>query len=649
VKRSLPSFLLVIALLLSSFVYQRGLTGTFVLDDFHNIVNNPRIAIDDLKLDTLKKAAFPYGREMFRRPISMLSFAANYYTTGFQPFYFKVTNLAIHLLNGIGIFALTSLVLGIHRTRFQPEVPFISPQWISLAVAAAWLVHPFNLTSVLYVVQRMTSLAAFFSIWGLVIFLWGRTRLYSGQSGVALILASLLLFTPLAILSKETGVLLPLLMFVIEITLFNFQVEKQSARRFLAGLYTLTVALPAVAILAYTFVHPNWLPNTYQTRDFTLSERLMTEARVLWFYIRQIILPSNTQMGLFHDDIEISRGLLQPMSTVFSMVGVLALIVVAFITRKKSPLLAFGLLFFLAGHALESTVWPLEIAYEHRNYLPMYGLLLILFYYLVYPLRYAKTLPLRQAVAVLLIGLFAFNTYSRANQWANPFDLARSEVEHHPKSLRANAEMANVSSALASTDPKAMEAYYLLARHYYENMSNIDPNDIHGLVGLIMLNASRAKPVEPHWITALESKLARAPNIPINIGNKLEGLVACQLDKLCEFSDGQLESILRAPLRNPTVSGLRRAAVLSALGYYMVNVRQDYPAALTIMRQNVEAAPLEIPYRLAYARLLTSLNRVLEAKEQLDIIKSLDTLDTHTAAIEEQRKLLYSQSLNETP
>jgi hypothetical protein len=644
VKRCLPAFLLVIALLLSSFVYQRGLTGTFVLDDFHNILNNPRIAIVDLNLDTLKKAGLSYGRGIFRRPISMLSFAANYYTTGFHPFYFKATNLAIHLLNGIGIFAITSLIFGIYRNRFQPAVSLIDAQWISLAVTAAWLLHPFNLTSVLYVVQRMTSLAALFSIWGLVLFLWGRTRLYRGEPGATLVLASLLLFTPLAMLSKETGVLLPLLMFVIEITLFNFQAEKQSARRFLAGLYTLTIVLPAVVILAYTFFHLKWLTNTYQTRDFTLSERLMTEARVLWFYIRQIIFPSNTQMGLFHDDIEISRGLLQPMSTVFSMIGMLALIVVAFLTRKKSPLLAFGLLFFLAGHTLESTVWPLEIAYEHRNYLPMYGLLLILFYYLAYPLRYAKTLHLRQAVAVLLISLFAFNTYSRANQWANPFDLARSEVEHHPNSLRANAEMANVSSALTSTDPKAMEAYYLLARRYYENMSTIDPNDIHGLVGLIMLNASRAKPIEPDWVTALKSKLERAPNIPVNIGIKLEALVTCQFDKICEFSDDQMESILRAPLRNPTVLGLRRAAVLSALGYYMVNVRQDYPAALTVMRQNVEAAPLEIPYRLTYARLLTALNHTLEAKEQLDIVKSLDTLNTHTAAIEEQRKLLYSQN-----
>jgi hypothetical protein len=644
VKRFAPLFSIIIILAITFFVYHRGLFGTFALDDYHNITDNAHIAISDLKPDSLKGAAFSYGRGLFRRPVSMLSFAANYYATGFHPFYFKITNLAIHLLNGIAIFLLTSLLFGIYRKRINRALPLTHTQWISLAIAAAWLLHPFNLTSVLYVVQRMTSLAAFFSIWGLTLFVWGRTRLYEGKNGAALILGSLLLFTPLAALSKENGALLPLLMFIIEFTLFNFQAEKQAARRFLAAFYTLTIAAPIVVLLAYTLIHPTWLVNTYQTRDFTLSERLMTEARVLWFYMRQIVLPNNAQMGLFHDDIAISHDLLQPVSTLFSIIGVLALIVVALFARKKAPLFACGILFFFAGHTLESTVWPLEIAYEHRNYLPMYGLLLILFYYLLYPLHYAKNLRLRQVVAMLLIGLFAFNTHSRANRWANPFDLAQSEVQHHPNSLRANAEVANVYSTLTSTDSKAMEAYYLLARRHYENMSNIDANDIYGLVGLIILNASRGKPIEPAWISTLKNRLEHAPTIPVTIGHQLEGLITCQMNKLCNFTHAEIEGLVQAPMHNRTVTGLRRAAVFSAFGYYLVNVKQDYPAALAALRETVELAPLEIPYRLTFASFLSALDYASEAKEQLDIVKSLDKLNIHTAEIEEQRKLLYSQN-----
>ena len=199
--------------------------------------------------------------------------------------------------------------------------------------------------------------------------------------------------------------LLPLLMLVAEVTLFTFHAEKPSARRFLIGFYALSVALPAAIALVYLAMHSEWLLTGYKTRDFTLTERVMTEARVVWFYIWQILLPSAAQMGLYHDDIAISRGLLQPASTALAMAGVIALLVLSFIARKKAPIIAFGVLFFLAGHLLESTIWPLEIAHEHRNYLPMYSILLMLFFYVLYPLKYVNYLRLRQAFAVLLICL----------------------------------------------------------------------------------------------------------------------------------------------------------------------------------------------------------------------------------------------------
>jgi hypothetical protein len=640
-RRIAPLLLFILAA--GFFVYQQGLSGPFALDDFHNITANARLAIPDLKAETLKQAILSGNSGPLGRPISSFSFALNYYFWGFHPFYFKLINLAIHLCNGLGIFLLTSLILTIYRARVQTAFPMTHIGWVSLAVTAAWLLHPFNVNSVLYVVQRMTSLSAFFCIWGLVLFVWGRIRLYNGEGGIASILAGLFIFTPLAAFSKENGVLLPLLIFIVEITLFKFHCPKKSARRFLAGFYIISVALPTVAVLVYTAVHPKWFLYGYETRDFTLSERLMTESRVLWFYIRQIILPNVAQMGLFHDDIAISRSLLRPTSTIASLTGILALAAVALIMIKRMPLVAFGLLFFLTGHLLESTVIPLEIAHEHRNYLPMYGIVLILFFYLLHPLQHANSLRLRQVVAILLIGLFTFGTNSRANQWANPFDLARTEVENHPYSLRANAEMGNVLSTFISPDAKSMEVYYVSARHYYENMARIDPNDVHGLIALILLNASREKSIEPSWLLALNSRLKHAP-IPINIGHKLEGLVTCQIDKKCKFTQNELKELLESPLGNPNLTPLKRAAVHSAIAFYQVNVVRDYSAAIAAMRQTVGAAPWVIEYRLTLVSFLSALGRFPEAKEQLAIITQLDKFQIHTARIEEQAILLSSQN-----
>lgn len=640
-------FCLILAFVATFLAYQRGLSGPFLFDDGPNIVHNANLAIHNFNLDSLKQAAYSGFSGPLLRPLSMMSFAANYYATGLNPYYFKLTNLVVHLLNGAGIAILTWLLLSLYRKRFEPGLSVAYAPWLSLAVASAWLLHPFNLTSVLYIVQRMTSLSAFFSIWGLVIFVWGRTKLYEGKNGMLPILASLLLFTPLAALSKENGVLLPLFMLVAEVSLFTFHAEKPSARRFLIGVYTLSVAIPAAIALSYLTAHPDWLLAGYKTRDFSLLERLMTETRVLWFYIWQILLPSTAHMGLYHDDIVISRGLFQPISTILSLIGMLALLGLSFIIRKKAPIITFGVLFFLSGHALESTVWPLEIAHEHRNYLPMFGILLILFFYLLYPLRYLNNLRLRQTVAVLLIGLFTFNTFSRASSWANPYSLFQAEVKHHPDSALANGEMGAIYSKIASPDPSGMENYYISSRQYFERAAILDRNDTKALFGLIFLSANRGKTVEPGWLQELTHRLEDAPYAAIS-SDKLLTLTRCQLQGSCKLSNIEFKNLLQAALRNPTLAGPNRAKVLYAHSSYLINVERDYDAALNVMHEMVQAVPQEVEYRFAMINFLTTLRRFGEAKEQLAILKRQDTLQDHSAEIKLQEQILSGQDNNES-
>jgi protein O-mannosyl-transferase len=642
-RRFFPGFFLIFALVVAFLVYQRGLTGPFLFDDGPNIVYNGQLAIHDLSPDSLRQLAFSGFSGPLKRPVSMTSFAVNLYATGLDPFYFKLTNLCIHLLNGVGIFVLTSLLLNFYRQRFQPELSAAHVQWISVAVSAAWLLHPFNLTSVLYVVQRMTSLSALFTIWGLALFFRGRTRLYQGKNGIFQILGSLLLFTPLAVLSKENGILLPGFMLVAELTLFRFYTGRPAQKRFLTGFYLLAVAVPLAAVLIYISMHPEWLQIGYKGRDFTMVERVLTEARVLWFYIWQIVLPSTAQMGLYHDDIAISRGLFQPASTVISLAGLIALLGLSFVARRKAPLIGFAILFFLAGHLLESTVFPLEIAHEHRNYLPMYGIVLVMFFYLLYPLAFKTNLRLRQAGAILLIALFAFNTFSRAGKWTNPYDLFMTEVEHHPSSALANGEMGAVYSNINTKDPIGMEMYYLLARERYEKAAMLDRNDTKPLFGLIMLSAGRKKAMEPSWLEELAHRLEHSPYAAVT-SDKLVSLTNCRLEGRCKLTGAEIEGLLNAALHNPGLGGANRAKVLYAQSVYLINVKRDYPAALATMHQMVESAPQELDFRLPLINFLVALKRAPEAKAELEMLKRLDKWHAHMEEIKLLDKQLSGQS-----
>lgn len=645
-RRFFPVFFLILALAIAFLVYQRGLSGPFLFDDGPNITQNTQLAIRDLSPESLKAAAFSSSSGPLMRPVSMASFAINLYITGLNPFYFKLTNLCIHLFNGVGIFVLSFLMLSFYRQRFQPELSATHAQWVSVAVSAAWLLHPFNLTSVLYVVQRMTSLSALFSIWGLALFFWGRTLIYQGKNGILQILISLLLFTPLAALSKENGILLPGFMLVAELTLFRFHTGRPAHRRLLAGFYLVTVAVPVAAGLIYIAMHPQWLQIGYKGRDFTLYERVLTEARVLWFYLWQIVLPSTARMGLYHDDIAISRGLFQPPSTIIALAGLIGLLGLSFLARKKAPLIAFGILFFLAGHVLESTVYPLEIAYEHRNYLPMFGILLAMFFYLLYPLAFRANLRLRQTGAVLLIVLLAFNTASRAGRWTNPYDLFTFEVEHHPASALANGELGAVYGNITVKDPIGMEMNYLFAREHYEKAILLDRNDTKPLFGLITLNADRKKALEPGWLEELAHRLEYSPYAAAT-SDKLISLTKCRLEGACQLTNAEMEGLLNAALRNPGLVGIYRAKVLYALSVYQINIKRDYPLALETMHQMVESAPQELDFRLSMINFLVALKRAPEAKVELETLKKLDKSHAHEediALLDKQISVLGSDS-----
>ncbi len=621
------------------FVYQPGLSGPFVFDDTPNIIKNPGIAIQELNFSTLHQASVSGQSGPMGRPISMVSFALNFYTTGFNNYYFKLTNLFIHILCGLGIFFLSSTILKIVRIRTVSALSAKQSAWISLAVAAAWLLHPLGLTSVLYIVQRMTSLSSLFCIFGVWIYLIGRIKLIEGRSGRLQIITSLLIFTPLAILSKETGALLPLFLLVTEISLLNFETKQHSDRVVLIIFFTLSVAIPAIGSLIYMTLHPAWILEPYTIRDFTLLERLMTESRVLFLYLRLIFLPRISELGLYHDDITYSHSLIDPASTIIAVFAIVTMLASAIMLRKKMPILSFGILFFFAGHVLESSIFPLEIAHEHRNYLPMFGPIFVAIYYLLLPSKSIDTLRLRRIFGAILVILFAVVTHARAKDWANPYDLYAKELEHHPNSSLSNFEMGSILGNIQTSDATAIDNNYAQARSFYEKAAQLNPNSTMSLINLIILSAKRGHAIEPKWIDQLQFRLEHSP-FAANTTDQMHALLSCKMDKACKLPKEQLLNLLHASLRNKLLAAPQRASALSMYSYYLINIEQDYSKGFQVMLETVQTNPKELEYRMTLIKFAIAIGRFSEAQVQIDKIKFLDSRKKYAQEIELQIKNL---------
>ena len=602
-------------LLLATLVYVPGLGGDFVFDDEANIVRNEPLHITELSATRLKQAAYSMQAGPLMRPISYLTLAFNHYFTGLKPLHFKLTNLLIHLLNGIAIFWFSMQLLIAYRRRHQPALNPRHLRWIALAASAFWLLHPLGLTSVLYVVQRMNSLSALFVLLGMATYCWGRNRQQEGQPGAWLIAASVLLFTPLATLSKENGALLPFFLLVVEATLFRFAMPSVAGRRWLLGFFAVIAVLPALGVIGYLLSHIDWLLGGYSSREFTFTERLLTQARAVWFYLIMTVVPVISQLGLFHDDMALSTGLFNPVTTALAILGLLGLLGAAWWCRRRAPLVSFGLLFFLVGHSMESSVFALELVHEHRNYLPMFGILLPMAYYLLHPALPADTRNARIALGVLFVLFLGVSTAMRANDWGNPIQLAVSEARNHPDSARSQYRLGLIYWRLMEWRPEKAEAYAAQARRQFQLSRAANPNNSSGLFAQIMLDARYGNALDPDLLGELQTLLRTRPFMS-NSAHHLRDLSQCLSKGLCRFSAQQINGIFDAALDNPTLRGGTRAKILSE-AMVVALALGDTQRALTRGEAAMLADPDDPQHGLNYSSVLIQAGRLARAREVL--------------------------------
>lgn len=443
--RFYPVVILLVTLLLCTTVYLPGLSGPWIFDDYTNIIHNSYVHVTSLDVSSLQSAAFSMESGPLRRPISMASFALNYYfADGLKDSTpFKLTNLVIHLLNTLLVFWLASLILS--RVRVRPNMsasgasqPHNAVYLLAACVALVWSIHPIQLTSVLYVVQRMTELAATFTLLGLICYLHGREQMLAGRKKIGLWLTSIGIVggSTLGILSKENAALLPLFAVLLELFLYQNELPWRNWRIFPARKkWTIWILMALTALVILLLVTMYALPR-YENRDFTMFERLVTEARVMFFYLSLLFVPDISRLGHQHDDVIISSSFFIPWTTLPSLLGIAALIITGFWLLKRNPLLGLGIFWFFAGHLMESTILPLEIAHEHRNYLPSFGFALGIASVLAHPAPSQRRRLIWAAYAAIVMA-FTGTTFVRASQWSDHNTFYRYEIAHHPQSARS--------------------------------------------------------------------------------------------------------------------------------------------------------------------------------------------------------------------
>jgi protein O-mannosyl-transferase len=285
----------------------------------------------------------------------------------------------------------------------------------------------------------MTSMATLFYIMGLFLYIKARLKPPS-QRPLLLFLGCFVSFV-LSMASKENAATFPLSIILVEIAFFSKKEETASASfSSLKALLYVGLLVFLTAAFYFTKGNPFSFINGYEHRSFSLSERLLTEFRVVVFYLSQIFYPHPDRFSIDHE-VPISTALTDPWTTLPAILMVASLVILGFSQIKKRPLLGFAILFFFLNHLIESTVIPLEIIFEHRNYLPSAFLFVPLacgFISLLKMLRNKSRFVAGTLVGgmLFLIANLGIATYTRNMAWASTWTLWADAARKAPGNAR---------------------------------------------------------------------------------------------------------------------------------------------------------------------------------------------------------------------
>jgi hypothetical protein len=626
---------LVLALAVAA-VYWPGRGGGFAFDDFPNIVDNAAAHVTNWDRHAWLAAMFSSNSGPGHRPLAMASFALNHVFTGLDPVPMKLTNIAIHALNAC-------LVLGLLRTLLLLAVPAIDArrrEWTARFAAAAWALHPINLMAVLFVVQRMESLCHTFVFAGLWLYLLGRQRRLAGETGGGWrIVAGLVAGTALGTLCKESAVLLPLYAACIELCLLGFkkhchpeakpkdllsdQSTESNSRSFatlrttdgwLLAFFGIVLVLPGLLGLAWLLPR-EFAPHAFARRDFDMGERLLTEGRVVLGYLRWNLFPTLRQFGLYHDDIVVSRGLLQPLSTVFSLAALALFAAVGFLARKRRPLVALGIAWFLCAQLLTATIVPLELVFEHRNYFASLGICLVVADLLLLAPRPDAIRRIGALLAVAWLLFLGFTTVLRSMEWSDPLRFATSEATRHPASPRTVYQLGQMLASRSDGKPDSATtraAFAALERARALPRSGILPAQ-----GLLLLAARTHGPVDDAWWDEIDQRLATDP-IGAQELSAMNSLTRCAISKACDFPPDRMMAMFATAMGRGD-----NAEVMNVFGNYTINALGNPGMGEFAWRKSVALSPNKVQYRINLAKLLIALGKDAEARAQIAAIRKM--------------------------
>lgn len=591
-------------LLLPFAVFVPGLGGGFLFDDYPNLVSDSHWRLTALTLEGLREALGNGFSGFGGRPLALLSFALDHLRAGPDPAALKLTNIAMHALNTVLVFLLVRTLVEVISSREGATVT--RDTLFAACVAAFWSLHPLQVSTALYIVQRMEIGATTGILLACLAYLQGRSRQIDGQRSWTWFTGAVLA-TLVGLGFKESAILAPVFIAAIEVCMLRFAGPSRAAR-WLKLLFT-GAAVTACLVFAFVVVPYFTAPERYAFREFDFQQRLLTQGPVLVHYLGQILLPIPDRLVFYYDNFPLSRGLLAPAWTLAAWTILATLAALSLLCRTRYPLASLGTAWFFVGHLLTSNVVPLEIAFEHRNYLALLGVLLVL---AEASARATNRLHLDARITIVAVVLAAtvVLTTLQVKTWAEPMRLATALASRNIESARASYALGRQLFELSHDDTQSPS--WSLARHEFLHAARLGARSPLPEQALIIMHARDGTPLPDDIWPRLQGKFAEHALTPESEG-ALWQLANCRQLEQCPLdAQGLFETFIVSLERNPDSARLH-----SMYATFAYTVLQDSDLGIAMMREAIALAPTDAQFKANLARMIVCMPQHEDEWERL--------------------------------
>lgn len=425
------------------YLYSKSFSNFPILDDVGNLhtLNSLNDSWDNATAIITQNKSGPSGR-----PISMSSFIIDWFISPNDYGQMKLTNALIHLITACCGFALLS---NLFSTFVEKKHQYIYAAFVT----AMWLIAPIHVSTVLYPVQRMAQLSTLFSLISLLSYSYLRLKFIKNERYLPHIITVIIstFFIATGYFAKENAFVSVFLLILIESFFFSEHRIKQKRHI----VYKISLFFAFIAFISFMILGPLYF-NNFTHRNFDQYQRVITEIDVLRDYFRKIAFPDISSFGVYNDDFPITKSLLDSKTTLITLLlMIIPPIILLRSVNVNLKVVGFGICFFLCGHLIESSFIAIEIYFEHRNYLPAWGIFISISFVFIYFFEKAKSNIYKKAVVIAIVvylGSISLSLNSLISHWQSEQNLIVHSYRSHPNSLRATNAMFNL--LIENNNPK---------------------------------------------------------------------------------------------------------------------------------------------------------------------------------------------------